>query len=247
MVHATNGFNTPPTGPAEAGLIGLADFGARLTAAMDIRMAAAHTTLTKVCADLRINERKMRYWRAGENEAPFSQILRLQSYFTALGCPGLIADIEAAAGWRSERLPLAAGTGLDGLPETARCLIESLPDLRAAVSVEDLLAERGLLPFVHIMLRDEADRVFMIHRGGKMTSAAQIDRTIFGRDIRLLAPQGYGIEVYPQVMDCLCRDEPAHHHISSPEADYYRIAVPVGAFYVAYSYRITCSPHFMLR
>lgn len=247
MVSTTIGLNSPDTPSAPARITGWADFGPRLTAAMDIRIDAAHTTLAAVCRDLRINERTMRAWRAGENEAPFRQIERLQGYFTALGCPGLIADIVAAAGWHSERLALTRHGLPDDLPDTARRLVESLPDLRHAVSLEDTLAERGLLPFVHIMLRGEGDRVFMIHRGGKMASAAQIDRTIFGRDIRLLAPQGYGIEVYPQVMDCLGRDEPAHHHISSPEADYFRIAVPVGPFYVAHSYRITCAPHFMLR
>lgn len=241
MGSATIGLNTPDG--FSRSICVTAEFGPRLTAAMDIRIETAHTTLTKVCTDLRINERKMRAWRAGENEPPFSQVERLQAYFAGLGCPGLIADIVAAAGWRSERLPIAA----DGLPDMARRLIESLVDLRNAVSLEETLAERGLLPHVHIMLRGESDRVFMIHRGGKMPSAAQIDRSIFGRDIRLLAPQGYGIEVYPQVMECLGREEPAHHHISSPEADYFRIAVPVGAFYVAHSYRIAFAPHFMLR
>ncbi|MFC3674686.1 hypothetical protein [Ferrovibrio xuzhouensis] len=228
------------TSPARPG----SPLAPRLKAVMDLFKAEAGVSLVRVAADMGKSDRQLRAWRGGENEPSYSEIERMDRVYAGRGCPGLIDRIRAAARWHSERLTLGRETMADA---RGWALLDCLGDMRAAVSLEDWLAEHGLLAHVHIMLRSETDGMFITHRGSKMASAAQIDRGIYGRDIRTLAPQGYGIEVYPQVMDCLGRDEPMLHHITAPDMDYYRLAVPVGRFCVAYSHRIWAAPSFALR
>lgn len=228
---------------ATIGVSGACEVGPRLAAAMDIRITDARTTLAIVCRDLGVSDRTMRAWRSGEHEIRFSDIERMQTYFDGLGCPGLIGDILRAASWTSDALKIA----LPDLPPVGRRLLESLADLRNAPDLEDALAERDLLGHVHIMMRSEGDKVSIIQRGRQIEAHGKIDLSTIGRDIRTLAPHGYGIEVYPQVMACLSQAGANHFHISSADCDYYRVGAAVGDFYVAHSYRINTSPQFVLR
>lgn len=221
----------------------LPDFAQRLTRAMDARIDQLDSSLEEVARDLGVPTRKLRAWRSGENEPVATGVFKINAYFAAKGLPGLLADIASDQRWICDRQRILVGE----LPRNAQKLLDCLPEMRHAPSLTEFLAERDLLAHVHIMLRTEDDKVCMTHRGTKMKSAQKIDPEVFGRDIRQLGPDGYGITVYPQIMESLGRGRPDLYQISSANARYRRVGAPVGRFWVGLSFEIDFAPNFVLR
>lgn len=217
-------------------------FAARLTAGMDDRTAELGTTLSAVAAGIGKDPRQLRAWRAGSNMPSLAEAWRLDEYFAGLGCPGLLDDIRRGSDWLCTQRRLVAAD----LPGQARKLFECAAELRSAPSLMEGLAERGLLPHVHLMLRTPDDKVRILHRGSRMKSAATIDESVYGRDIRELEPRGYGLRVYPQMMEVVGRAKPALWDIKNDDASYKRLAVPVGSWSVCLSFDIEFSPAFRL-
>jgi hypothetical protein len=219
------------------------DFAARLKRAMDARIDQLDSSLAAVARDLGISERKLAAWRSGENEPVATGVFRINAYFASRGLPGLLADMASDQRWVCDRQRILVGA----LPKMAQKLLDCLPEMRHAPSLTEYLAERDLLAHVHIMLRTDDEKVCMVHRGSKMKSAQKIDPDVYGRDIRQLGPDGYGVTVYPQIIESLGRGRPDLYHISSSSARYRRVGAPVGRFWVGLSFEIDFAPTFVLR
>lgn len=219
------------------------DLSKRIKTAMDVRNAAAQVTLEQVAAGIGKDSRYLRAIREGGQEPRFTVIEDLAAFYESVGQPGFISDIRLQRDWRHDRLRLDRGT----LPVLGRKLLDSVGDLRHATSIEELLAERGLLPYVHIMVREGDEGIRMTHRGSRMKTASLISREVLGRDLRSLEPRTYSRHIYDHVMPLFRNARPTLDHHEALGVSYDCLRVPVHQFMIGMTFDPQVSAPFELR
>ncbi|MFN3883287.1 MAG: hypothetical protein ACK4Q4_00835 [Rhodocyclaceae bacterium] len=211
------------------------DLAARFKAALDHRLSLAGLELQHVAKAVGRDPSTLRAHRRGANKLFYLDMEAYDDYFAAIGLPGLIDDVRSQRSWVPSPEPLSAAQGF----EPARRLMQRLDGLRQAgeAHIEEYLAEHGLLPYAHILMRADA-AIRTGHFGSKMASASALDPSIRGRDVRSLSDRAYGQFLHRHVHELLQAGGPVVHRIVAPMMTYRRLGVPVGNTLVAVSFDI---------
>jgi hypothetical protein len=231
-----------PIKPLKTSLqVGLPD---RLNIALLWRAEQAKVSLEDVAAAVGIPPATLAAKCSGGADILFQDVEALEDYFTAIGFPGLIDEVRRPHGWATYPLPISVARE----NSIASRLLELAPDIRSAgLSLPEFLGEVGLLPYVHIMVKTDG-AIRTVHCGGSAAaSAVSVDRSILGRDLRMLNDRAYGYFLHNHISELLRRGQPDLCRITSPTLHYSRLSVPAGLTMVSYSFDVEAAASFTLR
>ncbi|WP_290813013.1 hypothetical protein [Ferrovibrio sp.] len=228
----------PLKSPLQAGLPD------RLHNALLWRAEQAKVSLDDVAKSVGMSPEILAAKCSGASDILFQDVEVLEDYFTAIGFPGLIDEVRRPHGWASYPLPISVARE----NQIASRLLNLAGDIRGAgLSLPEFLGECGLLPYVHIMVKTD-DAIRTVHCGGSAAaSAVSVDRSILGRDLRLLNDRAYGYFLHNHISELLRRGQPDLCRITSPTLHYSRLSVPAGLTMVSYSFDVEAAASFTLR